>query len=456
MNSIILAVSQTITADSALAAANGAWMLVAASFVFLMTPAVALFYGGMCRSKSILNMFMLCTGAMIVVAVLWPLWGYSLAYGTSDIAGIFNSPFENFLLSSLIKSENGVWTAIAGEDPSAYASTIDVAFQVTFAMITVALICGAIAERVKISTWLIFVGFWLTIVYCPLAHMVWGGGILSDAQNSITSLIFGGTTDSNGEWIANVVPHDFAGGTVVHLNAGIAALVTVLLIGQRKGFGKEPMRPHNLPFVMIGAFLLWFGWFGFNAGSAFAADGVAGYAWISTTAATGAAALGWLITERIRDQKFTSLGAASGIVAGLVAITPAADVVSPGFALVLGAIAGVVCCLAVGLKYKFGYDDSLDVVGVHFVGGLIGTVLVGFFAADTGLVYGAGPNQLFAQLIVVIVAVLYSGILTTIIVFFLNKTIGWRITEDEEVSGIDYANHGETAYEFSATTVLDR
>jgi Amt family ammonium transporter len=318
------------------------------------------------------------------------------------------------------------------------------------------LISGAIAERVKFSTWLIFVALWVTFVYAPMAHMVWGGGLLSGDKNSIASFIFGGSADENGDWIANVAPHDFAGGTVVHINAGIAALVTILIIGKRKGFGKEPIRPHNLPFVMLGAFLLWFGWFGFNAGSSFAADGNAGYAWISTTTATGAAALGWLITERIRDGKFTSLGAASGIVAGLVAITPAADVVSPGYAILLGAIAGILCCLAVGLKTKFGYDDSLDVVGVHFVGGLIGTVLIGLFAADVGLFNGGGVSQLIIQVVIALIAIIYSGVVTAIISFALEKTIGWRVTEEEEVAGIDYADHGETAYDFVASSSLGR
>ncbi|MDR2508728.1 MAG: ammonium transporter [Candidatus Ancillula sp.] len=422
-------------------------MLTAASFVFLMTPAVAFFYGGMCRSKSILNMLMLSTGAMVVVAVIWPLWGWSIAYGTEDVAGIFNNPFESFLLSGVIESDGGVFTSIPAENAAAYASSIDVAFQITFAMITVALISGAIAERVKFSTWMVFVSLWITLVYSPVAHMVWGGGLLSSAQNSLTSLIFGGFGTGD-DFTANVAPHDFAGGTVVHINAGIAALVIVLIIGKRKGFTKEPTRPHNVPFVMLGAFLLWFGWFGFNAGSAFGANGTAGYAWVSTTAATGAAALGWLITERLRYGKFTSLGAASGIVAGLVAITPAADVVSPGFALLLGVIAGAICCLAVGLKYKFQFDDSLDVVGVHFTGGLIGTIAIGFFAVDTGLLYSGSVNQLLAQVIVTLVTIIYSMVVTAIIAFILERTVGWRISKGDEMAGIDYADHGETAYDF--------
>lgn len=452
-NIVNLAADIAPTPSAAFGAANGAWMLTAASFVFLMTPAVAFFYGGMCRSKSILNMLMLSTGAMVVVAVIWPLWGWSIAYGSEDVAGVFNNPFESFLLSGVVESDGGVFTSVPTENAAAYASSIDVAFQVTFAMITVALISGAIAERVKFSTWMIFVSLWITLVYSPVAHMVWGDGLLSGAENSITSLLFGGS-GSGSDFVANVAPHDFAGGLVVHINAGIAALIIVLIIGKRKGFAKEPMRPHNVPFVMLGAFLLWFGWFGFNAGSAFGANGTAGYAWVSTTTATGAAALGWLITERIRYKKFTSLGAASGIVAGLVAITPAADVVSPGFAIVLGAIAGSVCCLAVGLKYKLRYDDSLDVVGVHFTGGLIGTVAIGFFATDTGLFFSGSPNQLIAQVIVTLVTIVYSLVVTAVIAFILERTIGWRISKDDEITGIDYADHGETAYDFVQAPTL--
>jgi Amt family ammonium transporter len=434
------------TADTATAVGNGSWMLVASAFVFLMTPAVAFFYGGMCRSKSVLNMLMLSTGAMVVVSIIWPLWGWSMTYGTEDLGGFFSNPFEQFLLNNVIQSDQGVYTSVP-DQVGAYAGTIDVAFQMTFAIITVALISGAIAERVKFSTWLIFVAIWVTAVYCPIAHMIWGGGILGSGENSITSFIFGGTGTGD-NFVANVVPHDFAGGTVVHINAGIAALVIILIIGKRVGFGKEPSRPHNIPFVMLGAFLLWFGWFGFNAGSAFAADGTAGYAFISTSAATGAAAIGWLVTERIRDGKFTSLGAASGIVAGLVAITPAADVVSPLYAMIIGLVAGVLCSLAIGLKYKLKYDDSLDVVGVHFVGGLVGTILIGFFAVDTGLFNGGGASQLAIQAITTVLVIIYSGVITALITFILERTIGWRVKPEDETAGIDFADHGETGYDY--------
>jgi Amt family ammonium transporter len=252
-----------------------------------------------------------------------------------------------------------------------------------------------------------------------------------------------GTTDG----AATVAPIDFAGGTVVHINAGVAALVLALLVGRRKGFGSEPMRPHNLPFVMLGAALLWFGWFGFNAGSAFGANETAGLAWVNTTSATAAGIIGWLLTEKIRDGHATSLGAASGVVAGLVAITPAAGALTPVTSIVLGVVAGALSALAVGLKYRFGYDDSLDVVGVHLVSGLWGTVAIGFLAADTGLFFGGGAQQLVVQILIALVAIVFSAVTTLVIGLILKVTMGWRVSEDAEVGGIDLAVHGETAYE---------
>ena len=415
---------------------SAAWLLTSASLVFIMTPGVAFFYGGMVRAKAVLNMLMLSVGALAVTGIVWALWGWSIAYGGKDIGGIFGDPGTGFMLKDVVTSKDGVFTSI---DPSgaSYPHTIDVSFQVAFAMITVALISGALAERVKYSTWMVFVALWITFVYAPLAHMVWNHGLLSPT-GPISQAI-------------GVAAHDFAGGTVVHIDAGIASLVTVLIIGKRKGFGKVPIRPHNVPFVMLGAFLLWFGWFGFNAGSALAANGTAGYAWFSTTLATCAAALGWGFTEKIRSGHFTAIGAASGIVAGLVAITPAADVVSPLWSIVLGFIAGIVCCLACGMKFKLGYDDSLDAFGVHGVGGLTGTLLIGFFAQGTGLFAGGDGRQLLVQFIVAAVAIVYSGVLTSIISFALEKTMGWRVTEAQEVSGIDLVDQGESAYDFSGT-----
>ncbi|MGB3484226.1 MAG: ammonium transporter [Mycobacterium sp.] len=418
---------------------NAAWMLMSASLVLLMTPGLAFFYGGMSRQKSVLNMMMMSFGAISVVTIIYVLWGWSMSYGTQSVAGIFNNPFEFFGLKDSITDADGNYIVGA----AGYPNIIDVGFQVTFAIITVALISGALAERVKYGTWLLFSGVWVTLVYFPLAHMVWGGGLLSGAESSFASWIFG--YDSVAEE-ANVPPIDFAGGTVVHINAGIAALVLAIVIGKRAGFGKIASRPHNLPFVMLGAALLWFGWFGFNGGSAFAADGSAGLAWVNTTAATAAAIAGWLVTEKIRDGKPTSLGAASGIVAGLVAITPAAGSLSPVGSLILGAVAGVLSALAVGLKYKFGYDDSLDVVGVHFVAGFWGTIGIGFLATDTGLFYGGGIQQLVVQFVIAFVAVAYTAVVTLLIALAL-KPLGWRVSEEDEATGIDEAEHAETAYE---------
>lgn len=415
---------------------NTAWILTSASLVFLMTPGVAFFYGGMVRAKAVLNMLMLEAAALSVTMIVWTLWGWSIAYAGSDIGGIFGDPASGFLLKDSMVAQDGVFTA-TGLNGNNYPVSVDVAFQVAFAMITVGLICGAIAERVKYSTWMIFVALWVTFDYAPMAHMVWNGGLLS-ADGAISKAI-------------GAAAHDFAGGTVVHINAAVAALIIVLIIGKRKGFGTQPFRPHNVPFVMLGAFLLWFGWFGFNAGSAFAANGTAGYAWMSTTAATAAAMLAWGFTEKIRTGHYTAIGAASGIVAGLVAITPAADVVSPLWAMVIGAIAGVLCCFACGLKFKLGYDDSLDVVGVHGVGGLTGTVLIGFFGEGAGLLAGGDWRQLAVQVIIALCAMLYSGVVTAIIAFALEKTIGWRVTEAQEVGGIDLADQGERAYDFAGT-----
>ena len=423
---------------------NAAWMLMAASLVLLMTPGLAFFYGGMSQQKSVLNMMMMSFGAIMVVSIVYVLWGWSMSYGTQDIGGVFANPFEFFGLKDSITDADGNFIAGA----FGYANVIDIAFQVTFAIITVALISGAIAGRVKYGTWLLFAGIWVTLAYFPLAHMVWGGGLLSGSEDSLAARLFGTTDDGDGGLVASVAPIDFAGGTVVHINAGIAALVLALIIGKRRGFGKTAFRPHNLPFIMLGAALLWFGWFGFNAGSAFAADGAAGLAWVNTTVATSAAIAGWLITERIRDGHATSLGAASGIVAGLVAITPAAGSLTPVGSIFLGVIAGVLSALAVGLKFKFGYDDSLDVVGVHLVAGLWGTIAIGFLGSETGLFYGGNYEQLVVQIVIALFALIFTGIITALIALAL-KPLGWRVSDEEEANGIDEAEHAETAYDFA-------
>jgi ammonium transporter, Amt family len=436
-----------------------AFMLVAASMVLLMTPGLALFYGGMTRAKSVLNMIMMSFGAMAVVGVIYVLWGYSMAFGnlqdgSSDIAGLFTNPFHLFGLNGVIGDEGTRLIDVFGVEVF-IPETVFIGFQMTFAIITVALISGAVADRVKFSSWLVFLPVWVTLSYFPLAHQVWGGGFLSNVEGGLAALTFGVT-----DGLASVAPIDYAGGTVVHINAGVAGLVLALLIGVRRGFGREPMKPHNLTLTMIGAGLLWFGWFGFNAGSIVftsteESEMIAqfttetGLVWLNTTLATCAAMLGWLLVERIRDGKGTSLGAASGVVAGLVAITPACGALSPLGSIGLGAVAGALCALAVGLKYRFGYDDSLDVVGVHLVGGLVGTIGIGFLSTTTGLLYGEGLRQLVVQAMVAVYAMAWSGLATLVIGLLIKATLGWRIHEEHEVEGIDFTEHGESAYDLT-------
>src|SRR5579875_3440232 len=357
-----------------------AWVLASAALVLFMTPGLALFYGGMVRAKSVLNMMMMSFISMATVGVVWLLWGYSEAFGADSTGGWIGDPFDHFGL-------HGVLTATYGTIPG----PAFVAFQVVFAIIAVALISGAIADRAKFSTWTVFTVVWATLVYFPAAHWVFA---------------FDGFAANAGGWIANGGfflhghgAYDFAGGTAIHINAGAAGLALALVLGKRIGFGREPMRPHNLTLVMIGAGILWFGWFGFNAGSALSAGSLAAGVWVNTLGATAAAMLGWLLVERLRDGHFTSLGAASGLVAGLVAITPACATVTPIGALVVGLVAGAICALAVGLKFKLGFDDSLDVVGVHLVGGLVGTLLIGLLAAPESLaiagVSGVSPGVFY-------------------------------------------------------------
>ncbi|MFD0704492.1 ammonium transporter [Alloscardovia venturai] len=416
-----------------------AWMLISSGLVFLMTPAVAFFYGGMVRAKAILHMIMLSVGAMAVVGIVWAVCGWSIAYGGKSVGGIFGNPFSGFFLRDVIGVKDGVYTASAQSSSGSYPVTVDALFQMTFAIITVALISGALAERVKFSTWLVFTALWTLLDYAPMAHMVWDHGLLS-ADGAIAHL-FG------------VAPHDFAGGTVVHINAAVAALVIALIVGRRKGFGSVPFKPHNVPFVMLGAFLLWFGWFGFNGGSAFAANGTAAYAIISTSLCACAATIGWLIVEKIRTGQATPIGAASGMVAGLVGITPSADVVSPWAAIIIGLIVGAVCCLAISVKFKLGIDDSLDVVGVHGVGGVIGTVLVGLFAVGNGLFTHGDIRLTIVQILIALIAIIFSAVMTFIIAFVLEKTMGWRISTYEEMTGVDVTRHGERSYDFAGTSL---
>ncbi|KQO82813.1 MULTISPECIES: ammonium transporter [unclassified Frigoribacterium] len=416
---------------------NTAFMLITAALVLLMTPGLAFFYGGLVKAKSVISMMMLSFGAMGLIAVLWVLFGYSIAFsngpegpaGTDTYIGwdgVFGFDPSMFSLNSLF---------VDSQDPAgAYPTIAFAAFQATFAIITVALISGAIADRAKFGAWMIFAGVWATIVYFPVASWVFNFTLGEDG-----SVVDGG-------WIASMGVIDFAGGTAVHINAGAAALALALVLGKRVGFAKGADKPHNPPFVLLGAGLLWFGWFGFNAGSELAADGVAALAFLNTIAAPAAAILGWLVVEKLKDGKATSIGAASGAVAGLVAITPACAALTPFWAMVLGVVAGAVCALAIDLKFKLGFDDSLDVVGIHLVGGLIGTLYLGFFANGSGLIFSGSLDQLGIQAVSALAVMVYSFVLAYLIGFVIEKTIGFRVKNEDEVAGIDLAIHGEEGY----------
>ncbi|MFH5207134.1 ammonium transporter [Antrihabitans spumae] len=416
-----------------LAAANTAWMLAATAAVALMIPGLALFYGGMVSVRNTLNMAMMTFGAFAVVGVLWVLFGYSVGFGDSvGGAGLIGDPFEYLGLGKLLTAS----------DPAALPPALFAVFQLLFAAITVALISGAFADRMKFAGWMVFAGIWATLVYFPVAHWVFA---FNSADGSVT-----------GGWIANKLKAiDFAGGTAVHINAGIAALAVLFVLGKRHAF-PHPHRPHNLPLTMLGAGLLYFGWFGFNGGSALAASNSASVVVLNTVAATCAGVCGWLVMERIKAGHATSLGAASGMIAALVAITPACGAVSPIGALIIGAAAGVVCCAAVSLKYKLGYDDALDVVGIHLVGGVLGTLLIGLLATDeapnavAGLFYGGGFGQLGRQTVAVLAVLAYTFIVTFIIAKVLDMTMGLRVDAETESGGLDSAIHGETAYVLEA------
>lgn len=404
-----------------------AWMMISAALVLLMIPGLSLFYGGMVRSKSVLNMIMMSFSALGLVAVLWILYGFSITFGNSvGDAGYIGDVTEFLGVTSLMNSE-----AVIGTIPA----PVFIAFQGMFAAITVALISGSIADRAKFGSWLVFAGIWATVVYFPVAHWVFA---------------FDEFVATTGGWIANDLGAiDFAGGTAVHINAGAAGLALAIILGKRIGFGKTPMRPHNLPLVMLGAALLWFGWFGFNAGSAVGSNGLAGVAFLNTIGATAAAMLSWLLVEKIRDGHATSLGAASGVVAGLVAITPACASVNAIGALIIGAVSGILCALSVGLKFKFGYDDSLDVVAVHLVGGIVGTVMIGIVGVEVGILDGGGTEQLVKQIVGAGAVLAYSFVATLIIGKLIDLIIGFRISADDEQAGIDVSYHAERGYELS-------
>jgi ammonium transporter, Amt family len=423
---------------------NTAWLLASSALVLLMTPGLALFYGGLNRSKSVLNMMMMSFSAIGLISILWLFYGFTVAFGTDQkiggVPGIFGD-LTQYLGHKTYLAEGDLWGATA-DNPSGIGIPVYVvmAFQMMFAIITVALISGAISDRAKFAGWLVFSFGWATLVYFPVAHMVWGGGFIGGQLHAM----------------------DFAGGTAVHINAGAAALALAIVLGKRIGWPREPFKPHNVPFVALGAGLLWFGWFGFNAGSELTADSVAALAFVNTQVATAAGLIGWGIVEWIRDKKPTLVGASSGAVAGLVAITPACGFIDPWAAVVLGLVAGAVCPLVVPLKYKLGYDDSLDVVGVHFVAGWIGTLWIGFFADTSvnaamkdviggtdGLFYGGGLTQLWRQAAAAGIVTVWSFVIAGGLGFLIDKTIGFRASRDAELDGIDLAEHAESGYDLA-------
>ena len=405
-------------------------MLASGALVLFMTPGLAIFYGGMVRAKSALNMMMMSFSAIGVTTVIWVLYGYSLAFGKSR-GGLIG----NFDHLGLAKTLNQV-TGPEGHQIPTLAFAM---FQLTFAIITVALLSGAIADRAKFSSWVLFVAIWITLVYLPIAHWAFA------------------SQSGTGGWIVDRLGAlDFAGGTVVEINSGAAALALAIVLGKREGFKHESMRPHNMPLVLLGAGMLWFGWFGFNAGSALSAGSVAATAMINTQIATAAAAMSWVLLERFRDGKATTLGIASGAIAGAVAITPACGFVNPLGALIIGLIAGVLSAVAVSRKYKWGYDDSLDVVGVHGVGGFLGMLAIGFLATKSansaggnGILMHGGNALLGHQVIAIITTAAFSFFATWLIATLISKTIGFRAKLEDELTGLDTIYHAESAYDIS-------
>ena len=407
-------------------AGDTAWVLGSAALVMFMTPGLALFYGGMVRAKSVLNTMVITVACLGVVSVIWVAFGFSLAFGPDAGAGLIGTLSQAGLHNLATDLTGG-----AGHRIPVFALA---SFQLMFAIITVALLAGAVAERVRFWPWLVFVAAWVTIVYIPLAHWVF---------------------DPHGWMAARLHLLDFAGGTAVEVDSGAAALALALVVGKRLGWPRELTRPHNLPAVMLGAGILWFGWFGFNAGSALAADGLAATAFLNTMLAGGTGMIGWLVVEQRRDGKPTTLGAASGAVAGLVGITPACGYVEPIGGVVIGFAAGVIAAVAVGLKYRFGYDDSLDVVAVHGVGGVTGLLATGLLATTAvnpagadGLFYGGGVTQLGRQMLAVLVTIIWSGGLTFAIAWAAQRTVGLRAAPEDELVGIDEAEHAETGYDY--------
>ena len=426
--------------DVILNTGDTAWVLASTALVLLMTPGLALFYGGMVRAKSVLNMMLMSMITIGIVSVLWVIYGFKLAFGYEA-----NSQWYGAISLSGLGSAVNELTNNGGVYPIPLLAFA--AFQLMFAIITTALISGAIADRAKFTAWAVFVAIWVTLVYFPVAHWVFAFG------NKV------GDTVTGAGFLATRGLEDFAGGTAVHINAGAAGLALAIVLGRRIGWRRESMRPHSMPLVLIGAGILWFGWFGFNAGSALGANGIAALAFMNTQVAAAAATLGWLLVEKIRDGHPTLLGVVSGAVAGEVASTAACAFVAPWAAVVIGFFAGIFCALAVGLKYVFNFDDSLDVVGLHLVGGLWGCLSIGLFGSSAinslgldGIFYGGGTALLSKQALGVFSVMAYSFIATLIIGFIIDKTIGFRVTPEAEIAGIDYDQHAETGYELTSSS----
>jgi len=417
---LFLLTSQVFADDATINSGDTAWIIVATALVMMMTPAgLALFYGGMSRTKNLLNTFAMTFVSYCIGSIIWVMWGYSLAFGP-DLGGFIGAPTHLFMNGITVNSVSGT-----------IPTFVFALFQMTFAGITVALVLGSIVDRMKFSAWIIFSMLWVTLVYCPIAHWAWGGG-----------------------WMGNMGALDFAGGNVVHINAGVAGLILSLFLGKRLGYGKEAMFPSSVTLTALGAALLWFGWFGFNAGSQLAADGIAASAFLVTNTSASMGAMAWMLTEWVVNRKPTVLGIASGAVAGLVAITPAAGFVNLPASLLIGAVAGILGFYSVAiLKHKLGYDDSLDAFGVHGMCGLWGALATGIFAsphineAGTGLLYG-NFGQLWIQIVSILGTILYSGV-ATIVVILITQLLasGLRVSKEEEMQGLDNALHGERAFE---------
>lgn len=425
------------TVDPGVKAANNAWMMTSCALVLFMTaPGLAMFYGGLVRKKNVLSVMMQCLFLMGLMTVIWGLWGYSLAFGgpTQYFGDLYIGNLSHVFMRGLTMTEG------VAPDARGFPDLTFIAFQGMFFIITPALICGAFAERMKFSAMVVFMILWGTLVYCPLCHWVWGGGILAHGKDT--------------SWAGGAL--DFAGGTVVHISSGVSALVIAIVLGRRLGYGTEDMRPHNMTYTALGAGMLWVGWFGFNAGSALAANDLAANALLVTHFSAAAGAVGWAVTEWIARGKPSILGTASGAVAGLVCITPAAGFVQPMPALVMGAVAGVVCYFACGaVKSAFGYDDSLDAFGIHGIGGTVGAVLTGVFASTAvnpdggnGLLYdqAGGMSLLIGQVVGVVVTFVFAIVATLILIKLLDVTIGIRVSQDTEIRGLDVSEHGEEGY----------